>query len=122
MFIARTLMDDLSRGTEMRHFVPLEELEWRSVVYKNIAPMERKPVSGDAVGCLWLPEKVFARLLGNQSGVFQFKVSALNLAFIDGEFLRQHCRRRECLSGSYRFAAYLPFNLFADLQVHWAFR
>lgn len=48
--------------------------------------------SRDAVGGLGVSQKIFARLFGNQARVLEFKVSALNLAFVHGEFLRQHGR------------------------------
>ena len=135
MFIARTLTDDLFARNEMRHFVSREKLKGRNVVYKHLAPMERRrqsrfkeadfivrqTISRDTVGCLGMSEEVFARLFCNKARAFQFKVSALNLAFINGEFLRQHSRCRERFAGRYGLAAYLRFNLFADLQVDGAF-
>src|SRR5258706_8226059 len=71
----------------------------------------------DAVGCLCESEKVFASLLSNKAGVFQFKVSALNLALINREFLRQHGGGREGLSWKNFLFADLSFNLFAQLRV-----
>ncbi len=36
-----------------------------------------------AVGCLWLAQEIFADLLLNKAGMFQFEVSALDFAAID---------------------------------------
>ena len=75
----------------------------------------------DAIGCLGVTEEVFASLFFYQAGMFQFKVSALNLAFIDGKLLRQRGGGRERCSGSEGLISDLRFNLFAHLQVHGAF-
>ena len=77
--------------------------------------------SRNPVGCLGVSEEILASLFSDEARVFQFKIRALNLAFIDGEFLREHRGRRERFARSHRLAAYLRFDLFADLQVDGAF-
>src|SRR6185436_9920332 len=69
--------------------------------------------SSNTVGCFGLSEEVFAGLFGYETGVFEFEIRALNLTFVDGEFLRQHRRRRQRLSRSNSLAVNLLFNLLA---------
>lgn len=49
----------------------------------------------DQVGCLFFAKKITACLLLHQPGSFQLKVGALNLAFVNGEPLRERGGRRE---------------------------
>jgi hypothetical protein len=37
---------------------------------------------GNSVGCLGMTQKIFATLFGDEAGVFQFEVSALDFAFV----------------------------------------
>ena len=69
-----------------------------------------------------MSEEVFATLFGYETGMFELEIGALNLTFVDGQFLRQHRGRRERLSRSDRLTIDLLFNLLAHLSVDWAFR
>ena len=45
--------------------------------------------SADAIVDSWLAEKVFAGVFDDEADLFEFEVGALDLSFIDGEFLGQ---------------------------------
>jgi hypothetical protein len=72
----------------------------------------------DAIGSLGESEEVLAGLFLNQAAELQFKVSALNFTFIDGELLRQRGRGGERCSSSDGLISDLRFNLLAHLRIH----
>jgi hypothetical protein len=71
-------------------------------------------LSGHSIGRLGLTKKIFAHLFTNEAGVFQLKVGALNLAAVDGKFLRECAGGRQTLTRSNLLAV----DLFPDLLPH----
>src|SRR6185369_1480274 len=73
--------------------------------------------SRHAIISSWFPEKIFASLFFDQAELFELEVGALDLAFIDGEFLCERGGRRKRLTWSHRLVADVSLNLLAHLQV-----
>ena len=76
------------------------------------------PVCGrDAIVGPWLTEKVLNHLLCNQAELFEFVVRALDLAFVDGEFLRESGGRGKLFAGRQSLVLDLRLDLLANLGV-----
>src|SRR5215216_760109 len=65
----------------------------------------------------WFAEKVLASLLRDQPELFELVVRALDLAFIDGEFLAESCGRGELFARRQSLVLDLGFDLLANLSV-----
>src|SRR2546421_12310080 len=73
------------------------------------------------VGCLLFAKKITACLLRHKPCSFQFKVGALNLAFVNGEFLCERGGGWERFAGYELFVSDLRFYLLKNLRVDWSF-
>lgn len=130
MFIAPPIAFIQFREMKCMHFISREDKRRTNSFSIDISLLadrnhvrgcDCRPKSSNAVGCLRLAEEILAGLFGDEAGEFQFVVSALNLTFIDREFLREGRGRGQRLAGGYGLVFDVGFDLFAHLRVHGAF-
>ena len=86
-----------------------------SIARQSIAGVVRD--SSHAVADFGLAEKIFSSLFTDEARVFEFEISALDFAFVDGEFLGERGGRGEGFAGGEGLVANLVLDLFANLRV-----